>query len=180
VIAFERLVMLARGELAEPDAAETEEHVLACTGCANVLEQLLDLGERLGALVRAGAGGMLAGPEIVGLLEREKLVTRSYRIPPGSAVACTVDARDLYTAIHLTADLHGIARIDLVHEAPSRTYRVNDVPFTAGVGEIVFVQPGVYLRTLPTERKTLRLLAVDDAGERVIGEYVLEHTAFGG
>jgi hypothetical protein len=97
---------------------------------------------------------------------------------PGGEVSCTVDARDVYTAVRLRLDTRGLERVDLLYEAPSARYRIEDVPFDAAAGEIVFVQPGEYLRTLATERKVLRLIAVVGDEERVMGEYVLKHTAF--
>ncbi len=179
MIAFERLAMLALGELSEEQRPEVEEHVLGCDHCASVLEALLDLGEALPRVVRAGDGRMLPGRALVDLLDREHLVTRTYRIDAGGQVACTVDAKDVYTAVHLGGvDTRGVKRIDWLYESPSAQYRVEDIPFQPGDREIVFVQPATYLRTLATERKTIRLVAMDDAGERVLCEYTLNHTAF--
>jgi hypothetical protein len=179
VIAFERLAMLALGELPEDQRPEVEEHVLGCDHCASVLEALLDLGEVLPRVVRDGVVRMLPGRALVELLDREHLVTRRYRLDAGGQVACTVDAKDIYTAMHLGGvDTRGVKRIDWLYGSPSSQYRLEDIPFQPGDSEIVFVQPATYLRTLPTERKTIRLIAVDDAGERVLCEYTLNHTAF--
>ena len=172
MIPFERLAMLALGELPEEQRPEVEEHVLGCDQCASVLEALP-------RVVRAGGGRMLPGRTLVELLEREHLVTRTYRIDAGGEVACTVDAQDVYTAVHLGGvDTRGVKRIDWLYDSPSAHYRVEDLPFQPGDRELVFVQPATYLRTLPSERKTIRLVAVDDAGERVLCEYTLNHTAF--
>ncbi len=178
MIAFERLAMLALGELPEAQATEVEEHVLACDTCASLLESLVELGEVLPRVVRAGGGSMLAGRGLVELLDRERLVTRRYTVAAGAQVACTVDARDVYTAVHLAVDTTGVRRIDILYESPTARYRLEDVPFEPDDRELVFVQPADYLRTLPTERKSIRLVAVDDAGERLLGEYTLNHTAF--
>jgi hypothetical protein len=177
MIAFDRLAMLALGELPQEEAAAVEEHVLGCDECAARLERMIDLGQGLSALARAGStGGLLAGEAIVELLEREHLVTRRYRIAPGGQVACTVDAGDVYSAMYLAADTSGARRVDWIYHSPTAGYRVEDVPFHAG--GVTFVMPAAYLRTLPTQRKTIRLVAVDDTGERLLGEYVLDHTAY--
>jgi hypothetical protein len=97
-------------------------------------------------------------------------------MPSGGEVNCTVAARDVYTRMRLALDTRGLRRIDLLYESPSASYRIVDVPFEAG--EVVFVQPATYLRTLPSERKTVRLVAVEDGSERVLGVYTLNHTAF--
>jgi hypothetical protein len=176
VIAFERLAMLALGELPVEEAVVVEEHVLGCTGCAAVLERLLELGERIGEVTRHGEAFLLAGRPLVDQLQAEGMITRRYEMGPGGEVSCTVDARDIYTCMCLKLDARALRRIDLIYEAPSARYRVEDLPF--GPDEVVFVQPATYIRTLPTERKTIRLMAVDDEGERAVATYVLNHTAF--
>ena len=179
MIPFERLAMLALGELPEGERGEVEEHVLGCDACASVLEALLDLGEALPEVVHAGGGPMLPGRALVERLDAEHLVTRTYVIDPGGAVACTVDGRDVYTAVRLRGlDTRNVTRIDWLYESPSARHRVEDVPFRPGDDEVVFVQPATFLRTLPSERKTIRLFAVDDAGEREMATYTLNHTAY--
>jgi hypothetical protein len=56
--------------------------------------------------------------------------------------------------------------------------RIPDVPFdAAGVSTI---SPAVELRKLPTVAIPIRLIAVSDAGERMIAEYTMSHTAYAG
>jgi hypothetical protein len=178
MIAFERLAMLALGELSEADAAEVEEHVLGCDACAAVVERLVELGERMREVARAGGVGMMPGHALVEQLASERLVTRTYRIAPGGSVACTVGGRDIYSAMYLEVDLHGVRRLDLLYDAPSLTFRLQDLPFDPERGELTFVRAAEELRLLPTERKTIRLVSVEDGGDRLLGEYVLNHTAY--
>jgi hypothetical protein len=179
MIAFERLAMLALGELPESEAGVVEDHVLGCGGCAAILDTLLDLGARVAELTREGSAFMLAGRALVGELGRLGLVTRTYQVGPGGEVACTVDATDIYSALRLSLDTSDeVGRVDLVYESPSGNYRVDDVPVDRAAGEVVFVQPAEYLRTLPSGRRRIRLVAVGTEGERILGEYVLLHTAF--
>jgi hypothetical protein len=174
MIAFERLASLALGELDDDAAAEVEEHVLGCSRCAAVLESLLELGDRLAEVARSGTR-MLAGRALVDRLAAAGLVTRTYSIAAGGQVACTVDDRDLYSAMRLSADTRGERRVDVVFLSPERDIRYEDVPFEPD--GVVFVHPAHYLRTIPSGRKMLRLVAVDDQGDRVLAEYVLNHTA---
>jgi hypothetical protein len=176
VIAFERLAMLARHELPQAEAEEVEDHVLGCATCAATLERLLDLGDGIAQLTRAGQGFFLSGRSLVETLEREGKVTRRYAIEPGGEVHCTVDARDVYTRLRLGLDTGGLRRVDLLYESPSVNYRIEDLPFHEG--EVVFVQAAEYIRTLPTERKTVRLVAVEDGNDRELAVYTLNHTAF--
>jgi hypothetical protein len=178
MIAFERIVLLALHELPDVEAVEVEDHVVRCTECAATLERLLDVGERVATLTRTGQVYLLAGTGLIRVLERERMITRNYRMPPGGQVFCTVDASDIYTAMHLGLDTRGVRRLDLVYEAASGGWRIEDFPFDPAEPEIVFALPGSYLRTLPSERKTIKAVAVDQGSERVIAEYVLNHTAF--
>jgi hypothetical protein len=179
MIAFGKLAMLALGELPESEAAVVEDHILACGSCAAILDRLLDLGARVAEVTQEGSAFMLAGHALVGELERVGLVTRTYQLRPGGEVACTVDANDIYSALRLFLDTSGeVGRVDLLYESPTASHRFDDVPMDRAAGEVVFVQPADYLRTLPSGRRTIRLVVVDGDGERTLGEYVLNHTAY--
>jgi hypothetical protein len=176
MIAFERLSMLALGELPDDEAVAVEEHVLGCAGCAAVLERLLDLGEGIAEVTRLGGAFLLVGRGVVDRLEAEGMITRRYAIVSGGAVACTVDARDLYVSMRLELETRGLSRLDLLYESPIARHRFEDVPFDPG--EVVFSMPATFLRTLPTQREELRLVAVEGDGERTAAAYELHHTAF--
>jgi hypothetical protein len=177
VIALERLAMLALGDLPDHEAAEVEEHVLGCGECAARLERLADLGDAVRELVHAGRVLLPATAKLVSHLAREGLVTRTYRVAPGGAVACTVAAEDVYVALYLSVDTTDVDRIDFVYESPIARFRMDDVPFDREGGMVTVAQTAEYLRTLPTGSGTVRLVAVDSRGERALGEYVLNHTA---
>jgi hypothetical protein len=128
-------------------------------------------------LVRAGRVLLPATAELVAHLRREGLVTRTYRIAPGGAVACTVAAEDVYVALELSVDTADVDRIDFVYESPIARFRMEDVPFDREGGVVTVAQTAEYLRTLASGSGTVRLVAVDSRGERALGEYVLNHTA---
>ncbi len=158
--------------LGESDAAE--EHVLACSRCADRVATFLRLGPALGELVRTVQIATVITPALVAQLEAGGLVSRRYALAPGTSVPCTVGATDLYSLVRLAADFTGVARVDLVRFGQ----RTIDVPFDAATGTVYLVATGTYLRTLPTMKYPLQLIAVDDRGERVLGDYLLEHTAY--
>jgi hypothetical protein len=178
MIAFEKLAALALGELSEHEAHEVEDHVIGCSSCAETLERLLDLGDGVRAVTGAGCAFLLVSRALIAGLAREGKITREYSVRPGGRVDCTVDERDVYTAMRLELDARGARRIDFVYDAPTGSYRAEDIPFDPIATELVFVQPAVYLRTLPSALKKLRLVAVDESGERTLGEYTLNHTAY--
>ena len=56
--------------------------------------------------------------------------------------------------------------------------RFPDVPFDAQSGRLFMLTRSDVLRTLPSMTLPIRLLAVDAEGERTLGEFALQHTAF--
>jgi len=180
VIALDRLIALALGELDPAEESEVDEHLLACGECTATVERLLDIGHAVHEL--AGQGSLMlvgAGP-LVDRLERAGLVSRTYRIAPGQSVPCTVGAADIYSVAHLEADLSGVRRVDFLRGSPFGTTRVEDIPFEAARGTVSLLTPSALIRTFPSMHFTLTLIAVDADGERVLGEYGLDHTSFAG
>jgi hypothetical protein len=57
--------------------------------------------------------------------------------------------------------------------------RWKDIPFDASSGEIVLLSRMDEVRSLPATTLVLRLLAVSEAEERVLGEYTFHHTPSG-
>ena len=177
MIELEVLAALALGELDDAKTAEVEEHVLACGACATTLERLLVLGGLVRELVGAGKVRFVASPGLLERLERAGLVARTYRVAPGGAVACSAGPADVYHATHLSADLTGVRRVDVIKTFPRGVVRVVDVPFDAEQGVVRMVERGDFLRTLPTAKIVIELVSVGDDGERALGRYVFEHTA---
>jgi hypothetical protein len=178
MIAFDRLVMLALGELSEPEASEVDEHVLSCGPCAAILEQLMLLQPAVRELVRAGRIAFPVTASLAQALRDAGLVSRSYRLAPERPVPCSVAAADIYALTTLDVDLLGVERVDLVMTLPLGSLRLEDVPFDRTGGAIRFVTASEQLRRLPTTRVTVEAFATDAAGERSLGRYHLDHTAF--
>lgn len=176
MIAVERLLMLALDELDDAEATEVEAHVLACGACAARFERLLRLGALLGEIVRAGAMSFAVTPSLTAELEAAGLVSRAYRLAPEEIVPCSVGADDIYALTTLEAKLDDVARLDLTVTLPAATMRMTDVPFARERGLVAYVTPSRHLRQLPSTRVTIELLD----GDRRIGRYFLDHSAFSG
>jgi hypothetical protein len=166
VIALDRLASLAAGE----DDDETEEHVLSCGSCAEQLASLVRLGPAIAELVRAGRTGFVATRALVDRLEAERLISRRYALAPGSTLPCAVAADDIFSLITFEVDLTGATRVDLTRNET----RYLDVPFDPTSGRLYLVTPSEVIRRLPSGR--LDFLIRD--GDRTLGEYALDHTAF--
>ncbi len=180
MIDLERLLMLARDELTEDDAAAVEEHVLECGVCASTLEVLLRLAPSMRDVVRSGGASFPVTPALTEELRAQGLISRTYVLAPERVVPCTVTAADVYTLTTLEADLTGVERVDLVLTLPMGPVRMDDVPFDRASGAVSYVTEGSRLRTLPSGRITIDLVSKEGSAERNIGRYLLEHTAFAG
>lgn len=156
--------------LGDDDAAE--EHVMACTRCANRVASLLRIGPALAALVRSAELSIPITPSLLGQLEAAGLVSRRYVLAPDTSAPCTIGATDLYSITRFEADFTGVTRVDLINPVQ----RLSDVPFSDGA--VLTAVSGHLLRTLPTQTIPFSLVAVEPAGDRVLGTYTLHHTAY--
>jgi hypothetical protein len=178
VIALEKLIDLALGELASDEAERLEPHLLGCSACAERLERLILFGDGIRDLVRGGKVRFPASTPLYEALARAGLVTRVYQLAPGETVACAVDAGDLYTALRLRVDLAGVERVDFVRELDGVRARIEDLPMDRERGLVTIVERADLLRTQPGGPRRLKLLAVAADGDRELASYTLDHTAF--
>jgi hypothetical protein len=171
VIAIERLIACALGE---GDADAVEEHVLSCSRCAAIFEALVRLGPAVAELVRGGHAQVPGTRALVERLDAAGLITRRYALAPGTPVPCSVGANDIYTLTVYQADFTGVSRVDLVRVGE----RIPDIPFDAATGRVYILSPCERLRALPSMRLQLQLLAIEGDRERVLGDYILDHTGY--
>jgi hypothetical protein len=175
VIAVDRLIACALGELADDDADEVEEHILSCGACATRYASFVRLGPAIRALVRDGDATVPATRALVDAADAAGLVTRRYVLTPGAVVRCTVDATDIYSlTTYEGLDLAGVSQLDFVRAGT----RIADVPFDAREGRLYMLTRAEMLRALPTVKLPIRLVAVEGSGERTIAEVTLDHTAY--
>ncbi len=53
---------------------------------------------------------------------------------------------------------------------------MEDVPFAPDAGEVLSLPSAAALKKLPANTLRVQLIAVDKAGERLLGEYTFAHT----
>lgn len=178
---FEALVAWWLGELPQAEAEGVEEHLFACALCTRRLEVLAALGSGIRAAV---SGGMLQAMISKGFLEAMRaqgLRVREYQLEPGERVECTMTAEDDAVVSRVRAPLAGVKRLDALWriEAGGRVeeLRLEDVPFDPASDEVLSLPLApARLRKMPAHTASMRLVAVEEQGERELGEYVFAHT----
>ena len=150
--------------------------------CSARLQELALLSTGIKKVVASGAFGAVLTGVFVTRLRQAGLRVREYRVPPGGSVACTIAPDDDLVVGRLGAALGGVGRLDmLVHDdARGDSARLEDVPFDAAVGEVLFTPGVAYLRTLDTHTQRVELVAVAAGGDRVIGDYTFNHHRYTG
>ena len=177
---FDTLAAWWLAELPGDDALE--EHLLACAHCTAHLEWLAALSDGVRASVRAGRVGLFVSRRFADELVQAGLRLREYNLDPGGSVNCTIRADDDAVLSHIRAPLAGVKRVDALRritvggvEQPEE--RISDVPFDLAAGELLFIPTPARLKKMPSYTTHLRLVAVDEAGERALGEYTFRHSA---
>lgn len=167
------------GELADDRAASFEEHYLGCARCARRLESFVALAEGVRAAVRDGKVGLVVSAPFVVAMQRAGMHVREYRLGPGDSVNCTIGPGDDAVISRLRAPLAGVGRLDLVSsidEDDRQPSRMTDVPFDAGLGEVLMIPSAAWLKAMPAFTMRLRLVAVDGDVERPVGDYTFNHS----
>jgi hypothetical protein len=179
-LAWDTLLAYWLGEL-EPDSeARTEEHFLGCARCSRRLEQLAALAREVRAVTRNSGVSVIINDPFVRRLKESGLQVREYRVPLNGSVNCTVAPEDDFVVARLEAPLDEAERVDILYvDSDGRPeMRQEDVPFIAESGGVLFSTRIDALRALPATTLRLRLLDVDNNGERTLGEYTFNHTPY--
>ncbi|MDT8387452.1 MAG: hypothetical protein RQ736_08055 [Thiogranum sp.] len=173
-----RLLAYWLGELDPDTEARTEVHYLGCAACSRRLDHLAALAREVRAVTRRSGVNLLVSDEFVRRLSEEGLQVREYRVPLNGSVNCTVAPEDDFVVARLEAQLDEVKRIDMVYldSGGATQMRREDVPFIAQSGGVVLSARIDTLRALPATTLHLRLLAVDDSGDRILGDYTFNHT----
>ena len=181
------LVSYWLGELDSAREGEVEAHYLGCAECSARLAEVEALAEGVRRTFAAGRLIAALTPTFVESLRAGGVRLREYRVPRNGSVNCTVAPEDQVLVSRLQVPLEGVSRVDLVVGASVATQRLGaasdvrleDIPFDAAAGEVV-VTPGTELvRSLPAHLQTMRLVAVEASGERILGEYTFNHAPHG-
>jgi anti-sigma factor RsiW len=179
-ISLETLIAYWLGELPAAAQEPLEEHLFACASCSARLEELAALASGIRAAVRDGRVAAVISVPFLEMLKRQGLRIREYRVPPGGRVDCTLRADDDAVVSRMQAPLAGVKRVDAlrrmeVGDEVTET-RLEDVPFDPAAGEVLHLPSAAWVRGLPANTLRVRLVAVDEAGERPLGEYTFAHT----
>ena len=173
--------------LGDSDAASTEridEHLVRCDACGAALDGLVVLGGGIRDAFRAGrVPAVLSASFLERLATEADLRLREYRLEHNGSVNCTLAPDDDLLVSRLAAPLQGVQRLDIHAEAASvrgASERLEDVPFDAERGEVLFVPRVADIRQMPAHDLQVRLLAVEPGGERELGRYTFHHRPWPG
>jgi hypothetical protein len=165
--------------LAGAEQERVELHLLECDECAASLREVIALADGVRRLAREGALRVVLNDAFLERATHEGLRIREYAPPAGGGVQCTVTANDDLVMARLPADLRGARRVDLAMCAPDgqEMMRLRDVPFQAAGKDILFNEPIAQLRTLTHQVLLVKMYAVEENSERLLGQYTFNHYA---
>jgi len=169
--------------LGDTDAAATEAidaHLMACDDCGARLDEVIALARGVRAAFDHGEVRATVTAAFVGRLEAAGRRVHEYRVPHNGSVMCSLAPGDDQLISRLDAPLAGVTRVDAEFAysfAPGRPERLRDIPFDAASGEVLFAPKMSFVRQQSSHDFVVRLLAIDDAGERELGRYTFHHQA---
>ena len=164
------------GELDESHERRMDEHLFACSACSERLRAIVELGAAIRAELLRGTFTFVTSMPFVRRIKDAGLRVREYELEAGGSVACTVTSDDDFVIAHLRAPLGDVRRLDLlIDDTTSGKHRTNDVAFDPAADGLVAVTSTAYLRTLGHSQYKVRLLAIEGAAERIVGDYTFNH-----
>lgn len=166
------------GELDGEAEQQAEEHFLACDYCSGNLEALVAFGQGIRSVFETGMVSAILSPAFVERMKERGMQLREYPVSPGGKANCTITTQDDAVIARLKAPLGGLTRVDVLRldREGNVRLRYSDVPFDPAAGEVLVCPSAGVLRAAPAFRDTMRLLAIDADGERVLGDYIFDHT----
>lgn len=176
-IPLSELIAYWLGELDAADEARIDEHLLGCGACSGELAGVVALAGGIREAFKEGlVRAFVTGP-FAARLAAQGARLREYHVPRDGSVNCTVTPEDDFVVAHLAAPLAGVTRLDAVSYVPGvPPQRVRDIPFDSESGEVVSLPDLARLRSMPDHQQRIQLIAVDERGERVLGEYTFNHS----
>jgi hypothetical protein len=172
--------------LHEADAIETDavdEHLLRCDACGETLDALVGLADGVRAALKAGLIGAIASIDFAARLAAHGHRVCEYRLPCNGGVDCAVAPDDELLVSRLQAPLADNERLDAILEfsfVPGVRHRIEDVPFDAAAGEVIYLPKIAEVRRAPTHTHVVTLVAEQGGAERELGTYTLRHRPWPG
>lgn len=156
-----------------------DAHLMACDACGVLLDDLVALGAGVRHALRAGALTLVTGPAFVQCLAARGARIREYRLPHNGSVNCSVAPGDEVLVSRVQVPLRGVRRLDMVMELSIEQgvlHRIEDIPFDAQAGEVLFLPGVARVRQMPAHTLVLTLLSHEESGSRELGRYEFRHT----
>ena len=155
-----------------------EEHLLACDECGDRLREFIALGEGIRKLARDGALRVVISESFLKRAAEQGLRVRQYAPPAGGKVDCTVTPQDDLLIGRLAVDLTNAKRVDLCafDATGNERGRLRDIPINPSRKEVILNEPIDLMRVAPAHVVVMKLMSVEEPGERVLGEYTFNHT----
>jgi anti-sigma factor RsiW len=177
-LSFATLIAYWLGELDADAERQSEEHFFGCADCSGTLQELAALGGTIRAGFAAGVVSAVISPEFLARMKQRGMRVREYPVEPGGRTDCTITATDDAVVSRLKASLSGVARLDVlrIDAAGNIRLRYTDVPFDPVAGEVLLCPAAAILKAMPAFCDSMWLVAVDPQGERVLGDYLFDHT----
>jgi hypothetical protein len=128
-------------------------------------------------LAREGAVSVAVTDSFLEVVARAGLRTREHSVSPGERVACTVTGQDDLMVARMSADFRGVSQVDvLVETAGWPAQRIADVPVSSDARELILLRAMPEARALGHVELHVRLVAREGSSERVLGDYIFDHT----
>jgi putative zinc finger protein len=165
-------------ELDEAAANAVEEHLFHCDACGARLRELIKLGSSVRGALLKGSFKTVVTPAFIQRLRGAGVQLREYHVEPGNSVNCTITPDDDLVISHLRVNVGDARQIDLVIDdgEGGSLHRSRHVPFDAAAGEVTVIPPVALVRTMAASRQRMRLFAVGQSSERLLGEYGFDHS----
>lgn len=178
-IAFETLIEYWLSELPVPETERIDEHIILCGQCAARLGEIVALSQAIRTVFRTGDIHVVLTPDFLERLISQGIRVRQYRCALNGSVACTLAPEDELLVGRLAVPLAGVTRLDALsrRSCDDAEHRFSDIPFDARANEIVVAPSLSRMRRLPSHQHIVRLVAVEEEAERLLGQYTFNHTA---
>jgi len=161
-----------------PATAEeaVELHLLTCDACGKNLREISSLIDAIRTMAHEGTLNVVVSREFLNRAASEGLRIRQYAPAPGQSVNCTVTSADDLLIARLAADVSSAPRVDLCFFGEGGMSRFRDIPFNPNSTEVILNVAIDQIRAAGPHVAKLQLVAVEDSGDRLLGEYTFNHT----